>query len=114
MIKELFEKDFTQKGDGVYINKRQCGMMIVKADWCGHCRRALPEFENVSKLTGEAFQIYKLDADKNKKITTSMGVTGFPTIFFIEEDGKVSRHYTKERITRTIVDEICSVMKKCF
>lgn len=112
-MKEAFDKDFKKRRDGVY-TPFSGGLLIVKADWCGHCRRALPELEEVSKLTGEMFPIYKLDADTNKKAVDLLEVQGFPSIFFIERDGKVFRKYQKERTKRAIVDEICSVMKKCF
>jgi len=114
MIKELSSRNIVKKRDGHYIDKKGGGLLIIKADWCGHCRRALPELEQVSRLTGEMFPIYKLDADANKDIITSMGVMGYPTIFFIETEGKISKHYEKERTTRAIIDEICAVVKKCF
>ena len=114
MIKEINDTHIIKRGNNHYLNKRGGGLLMVKADWCGHCRRALPELENVSRLTGDMFPIYKLDADANKSTVTSLGVMGFPTIFFVEEDGKISRQYTKERKARAIVDEICSVMRKCF
>jgi thiol-disulfide isomerase/thioredoxin len=113
MIKEITGKDIRSKSDGFYV-KSGGGLLLVKADWCGHCQRAMPELEEVSRLTGEMFPVYKLDADKNKSAVTMLGVKGFPTIFFIEADGKISTPYNKERKTKVIIDEICSVMKKCF
>ncbi len=114
MIKEIRDSNIIKRGYSHYLDRKGGGMLIIKADWCGHCKRALPELEQVSRLTGEMFPIYKLDADTNKRTVASLGVMGYPTIFFIEEDGKISGIYEKERNTRAIVNEICSVMRKCF
>lgn len=116
MIKELFEKDVVSKyGDfNVPSSKGTGGMVIIKADWCGHCRRTLPELEKVSNLTGQAFPIYKIDADKNKNLVSSMGVSGYPTIFFIERTGKISYRYEGNRETKPILDEICKRARKCY
>lgn len=113
MIKEINGVDITKKSIGFYM-KPGGGLLLVKTDWCGHCKRVLPELEEVSRLTGSAFPIYKLDADKNKNTISKLGVKGFPTIFFIEQDGRISGRYEKERNTKSIIDEICTLMKKCF
>lgn len=116
MIKELFTKDVTSKYGDFYIRDARDtgGMVMVKADWCGHCKRALPELEKVSSLTGAAFPIYKIDADKNKELTSAMGVNGFPTILFVERDGKISTKYEGGRESRQILDKICKKARKCY
>lgn len=114
MIKEINGEDIVQQGQSFYIKRGGGGLLFVKADWCGYCKRALPEIEQVSRLTGDAFPVYKLDADKNKNTVQLLGVKGYPTIFFIDQNGKIATQYTKERNTKAIIDEICSVMKKCF
>lgn len=90
------------------------GMIMVSVDWCGYCQRALPELEQVSKLTGSMFPIYKLDGDKNKALVTAMGVSGFPTIKFIKPDGQIGDTYQGPRTKRAILDEICKRAKKCY
>lgn len=116
MIKELFAKDVYSKYGDFHIREARNtgGMVMVKADWCGHCRRALPELEKVSSLTGKAYPIYKIDADKNRDLVSAMGVLGFPTILFIERDGKISVKYEGERESKPILDEICKRARKCY
>lgn len=116
MIKEIFEKDVKNVNGKFYINlaKNTGGMVIVKAEWCGYCKRTMPELFKVSQLTGSMFPIFKIDSDVNKNLINKMGVQGFPTIFFIEKDGLISSKYSQDRECQKFLDEICSRVKKCF
>ena len=112
MIIELTEQDFTRgiirraQGSG--------GMVIFKADWCGYCVRTLPELEKVATQTGTIYPIYKVDVDKNPKITKELGITGFPTIFFVNRDGSIGDKYIDERSSRKFLKEICNKTKNCY
>jgi thiol-disulfide isomerase/thioredoxin len=116
MIKELFAKDVQSKYGDFIIPAAigTGGLVMVKADWCGYCKRAMPELQKVSNMTGNAYPIYKIDADKNKSLVNSMGVNGYPTIMFIERDGKLSEKYEGERDSKSILDKICKKARKCY
>jgi thiol-disulfide isomerase/thioredoxin len=59
---------------------------ICKADWCGHCKKAAPEFDKLlaaSPLTlndGSKVTVKVLDADQNKEEVSKLKVKGYPTI----------------------------------
>lgn len=89
------------------------GMLIIKADWCGHCKRALPELLRVSHKMGKSFPIFKLDADSNPKSVSDLGIKGYPTIFYINVDGNIGNKYTKDRSYDALVGDICDVTKNC-
>ena len=75
---ELSQADFN--GKTVNRAKGSGGLVIFKADWCGHCKRTMPELEKVYSMVGSVFPVYKVDADKHPGLVRRMGVDGFPTI----------------------------------
>jgi len=68
-------------------------LLIVKAKWCGHCKRAMPEFEKlvaaspVKLRDGSSVTVRMLDEADNKSEVETLSVRGFPTILF-REGGK--------------------------
>lgn len=57
-------------------------IVIVKAEWCGHCQKAAPEFAKIEKNGKIPVRI--LDADKDKAEVNKLNVKGYPTILFME------------------------------
>jgi len=76
-------------------------LVIVKAEWCGHCKRALPEFEKLvasspMKLKdGSAVTIRMLDEKANKSEVEPLNVRGFPTILLFKDGTRLE--YEGER-----------------
>ncbi len=65
-------------------------MIDVYADWCGWCKRLDSDtyvHKDVVAKAGE-FVSLKLDADANRSIMSQYGISGLPTILFIDADGK--------------------------
>lgn len=82
-------------------DKGEPRVIIAKADWCGHCRKAAPEFEKlrqaspISLADGRKAVVEILDADQNKKEVAELGVKGFPTIMVMK--GGQKHEYPGER-----------------
>lgn len=83
-------------------------IVIAKADWCGHCRKAAPEFEKLRLASplrlanGNQVTVEVLDADQNKAEVTALGVKGFPTIMMMKGGEKVE--YPGERTYDAVVE----------
>ncbi len=58
------------------------------APWCGHCKQLAPVYEQLGGVfEGEAsVVIAKIDADKHRGLGERFGVSGFPTIKYLEVD----------------------------
>lgn len=83
-------------------------VVICKADWCGHCKKAAPEFNKLlsaSPITlkdGSKATVKILDADRDKSEISQYKVKGFPTVLIV--DGGVTTEYPGPRTSDGIVD----------
>lgn len=83
-------------------------VVICKADWCGHCKKAAPEFQKLlgaSPITlkdGSKATVKILDADKDKAEVAKYNVKGFPSILVV--DGGQSTEYPGERTAAGIIE----------
>ena len=83
-------------------------VVICKADWCGHCKKAAPEFNKLleaSPITlkdGSKATVKILDADKDKSELSQYKVKGFPTVLIV--DGDVTTEYPGKRTANDITE----------
>ncbi len=83
-------------------------VVICKADWCGHCKTAAPEFQKLmaaSPITlsdGSKAVVKILDADKDKSEIGKYKVRGFPTILIA--DGSKVTEYPGQRTASEIIN----------
>jgi protein disulfide-isomerase A6 len=83
-------------------------VVICKADWCGHCKNAAPEFNKLltaSPITlkdGSKATVKILDADKDKSELSQYKVKGFPTVLIV--DGDVTTEYPGKRTANDITE----------
>lgn len=83
-------------------------VVICKADWCGHCKKAAPEFQKLvaaSPITlkdGSKVTVKILDADKDKSEIAKYKPRGFPTILIV--DGGNTTEYPGDRTYSGVMD----------
>lgn len=64
---------FENKKDGVFA--------FFYADWCGHCQRAKPAWNELeNNATGLGVNLAKINSDEQPDVVKQHGVSGFPTI----------------------------------
>ena len=63
-------------------------LIIVKANWCGHCKAAMPDFQRLVSASpvklsdGSEITIRMLDEAENKPDVAALNVRGFPTLLY--------------------------------
>lgn len=66
-------------------------MVDFYTDWCGWCKKLDKDTysnKNVRSLA-EKFICVKINGDKHRNLVSKYNVTGYPSIFFLDSDGKV-------------------------
>jgi thiol-disulfide isomerase/thioredoxin len=76
-------------------NETKVDVILFKADWCGHCKKFKPVWEQLSKQFESKFNFITYDADKDIDMLEKYKVDGFPTILF--KDGKHIKPYEGSR-----------------
>ncbi|MDD5073038.1 MAG: thioredoxin family protein [Candidatus Omnitrophica bacterium] len=66
-------------------------MIDFYTDWCGWCKKLDSDTYSDPKVNAASakFICVKINADKEKDLTNKYGVSGFPTIIFLDSNGKV-------------------------
>lgn len=83
-------------------------VVICKAEWCGHCKTAAPEFKKLADNSpillkdGSKAEVKILDADSDKAELGKYKVKGFPTILI--GNGSDMTEYPGERTYAGVVD----------
>ena len=88
-------------------------IVICKADWCGHCKTAAPEFKKLqaaSPITladGSKAVVNILDADRDKAALSKYSVKGFPTILI--DTGSSVVEYPHARTSDKVIEFVKSM-----
>lgn len=88
-------------------------IVICKAEWCGHCKKAAPEFDKLlsaSPITlkdGSKATVKILDSDKDKSEIAKYNIKGFPTVLFV--NGGQTTEYPGPRTYDGILDFLNSM-----
>lgn len=58
------------------------------ADWCPPCRQLSPLVEEIAKEYAGKIAVFKVDTDKERILSQTLGITNLPTLLFIPVNGK--------------------------
>jgi len=118
----LTTKEFTIKGDGVYVKTNgNPGLLLIHAEWCGHCKRFLPTFQSLCKILnkrGNDFPCIAIESEELKKdggvVSNALDVRGYPSLKFFDQYGKIISDYNGNRSEKDLLNMICQVYHRCI
>lgn len=58
------------------------------ADWCGPCKIAAPILADIAQKYANGLVVYKINTDREKELSTALGISSLPTFLFIPVQGK--------------------------
>jgi thiol-disulfide isomerase/thioredoxin len=115
---EMKDSDFDESGK---IKKNKPGLLLVKAEWCGHCKRYKSTYSKLAKMfppKGD-FLITQIDEtqivkDSNAEKGLKNFIEGYPTLLFFNKDGKIVQRFDGDRENLSeMLKKICSMYKVC-
>jgi len=91
-------------------NPDQNTFTMYYADWCGHCKKIKPEFEEFVKtgpltINGKSCQIRMVSPEKEPDKAAGKAIKGFPSFLMETTDGQVVE-YKGERTTKGFLEFI--------
>jgi thioredoxin 1 len=90
----LTDETFKEKVFNYEVNKEwkyegtKPAIIDFYADWCAPCRELSPMLEELAREYGDQIIVYKIDTEKETKLTQTLGITGLPTLLYIPVNGK--------------------------
>lgn len=65
-----------------FSNEAQPVFVIFYAEWCGHCKRTMPEFQQLMDSYKGNVKVMAIDAEakENEELVKAQRIEGFPTI----------------------------------
>jgi len=58
-------------------------MVDFYADWCGPCKMVAPILEELSKEYDGKIDIYKVNTDQERELSSAFGIQSIPSLLFI-------------------------------
>jgi thiol-disulfide isomerase/thioredoxin len=98
------------------ISNGKPGLLLIYANWCGHCQRFKPTFNELCKNLGSDFPCTSIeDSDlDDDSLKSALNFKGFPTIKFFDQSGKIIGDYKGDRSKQDLLDNICELYHHCI
>ena len=58
------------------------------ADWCGPCKTIAPILEELQTEYGDKLNIYKVNTEEQRELSSVFGVQSIPSLLFVPKEGQ--------------------------
>ena len=90
LTKETFKTkvfDFEKNKDWKFEGSRPC-LIDFYADWCGPCKMVAPILEDLSKDYKDKVDIYKVNTEEERELSSMFGIQSIPSLLFVPLTGQ--------------------------
>jgi thiol-disulfide isomerase/thioredoxin len=124
-VHDLTIHNFKVINNKVFINPQVMngnpGIILIHAHWCGHCKRFMPTYQKIAtqlNQAGESFACLAIENEELKKdngaVSNALNIEGFPTMYWVDQNGKVLGQYKGDRDPNSILTQVCDVYHHCI
>jgi thiol-disulfide isomerase/thioredoxin len=111
---KLTANNFKIKNGKVFVNSNTPGMLLCWADYCGHCHRFFPTFNEIFDTVSKGYICASIESKElNESLSSALNIKGFPTIVFFDSTGMIIGQYSGDRSKNDLLDTICKVYHYC-
>jgi thiol-disulfide isomerase/thioredoxin len=87
-------------------------LVLVYADWCGHCQRFKPIMEKLENMPGRTVQTARIRDDMFPKSSISSAkIDGYPTLMLVKKSGEVATFKDEDGQTTNAIPDHTDVNK---
>jgi thioredoxin 1 len=94
MLEHLTAETFKQKVFNYELNKEwkfegtKPAVIDFYADWCGPCKMVAPILEELSSEYAGKIDIYKVNTEDERELSSVFGIQSIPSILFVPVNGQ--------------------------
>ena len=86
-LKETLNNKNLQTGAGAENdNNEKKELILFKTEWCGHCKKLKPVWNNIKTMYENKYTFVEYDGDNDKTEVQNYKVKGFPTLYIRSDD----------------------------
>ena len=70
------------------INDKKPTLVDFYATWCGPCKTIAPILEELKDEYGDKLEIYKVNTEEQRELSSVFGIQSIPSLLFIPKEGQ--------------------------
>lgn len=90
------------------------GIVSFTCSWCGHCRNMVKSYSEAADACGGSFLFFNVDCVKYPELSNKLDIQGYPTIKYIDKNGKMYKDFAGERSRDSLLGGVCKESRVCM